>query len=89
MGSKFRLNIDCYQSFWDLCSALTNYHIKHHPLRDFERGVFPMDDEDQNDDIYDEEESEHSSSSINESDQEMNLTNDGENESDDDPGNSF
>lgn len=37
IGSKFRLNIDSYQNFWDFCSALTNFHIKKHPLRDFER----------------------------------------------------
>ena len=56
MGSKFCLNIDSYQYFWDLCSALTNNHIKNHSLHDFESGVFPkdLDEEDQNDGIYEE-----------------------------------
>lgn len=58
MGSKFRLNIDNYQYFWNFCSSLTNYHISKNPLRDFEREVYLKDDDDDDVYQYDEEEEE-------------------------------
>lgn len=38
MGSKFRLNLTCYENFWMFCASLTNYHIMKHPMRNIERG---------------------------------------------------
>ena len=36
MGTKFRLDLSTYESFWLFCTSLTNYHIKIHPLRNRE-----------------------------------------------------
>lgn len=39
--SKKELNFqNVYHHYWELCTAMTNYHISIHPLRDLENGVY-------------------------------------------------
>lgn len=33
MGTKFRLDLSSYKSFWFFCASITNFQIKLHPLR--------------------------------------------------------